>query len=750
MSILLENLNLQQRNVVETTDGAILVLAGAGSGKTKALTHKIAFLLEQGLAAPNEVLAVTFTNKAAREMESRVYDLLKQVDYPIHEPLTISTFHSFGAKILRRHAKELGYGTQFTIYDESDQSQMVKKVLKELNIADSQLEPKQAQRWINYKKSDVKGDHFRAGFGPRAQLFEVIFTAYEKAMLQNNAMDFSDLLYKTHMLFAQKPHLLEHYSELFRYIMVDEYQDTNYLQYQLIRMLASKHRNLCVVGDEDQSIYSWRGADIGNILNFEKDFPDSKVIRLEQNYRSTQNIVEAASHMIRNNISRKGKELFTENARGELIHFQVESTDFDEARWVVRKIESLIREKNATYSDITILYRTNAQSRLFEEQLRQRQIPYRIIGGLRFFDRTEIKDALSYLRLIYNPKDDIALRRIINVPARGIGKTTVDKLVDIAYTQGVSMWESCYYAIENKSLPNSTLNKLKDFLQILEKLSEHQSDLTLLDFYRFVLEQSGYLKSLELEATDESRSRIQNLEELANAIEQFEKESSEPSLQSFLQEMALVSDVDQIELSDPAVTLMTVHMAKGLEFPFVFVVGMEEGLFPSGRGEEKLDDLEEERRLFYVAMTRAKNELFLTAARQRKVWGQDQFNPVARFIAEIPQCYLKSNLSEKRMTSFSYQYENDWDSNSDYDDESQYETSKSSKGSSGTYYDRSEYFDDQRSHIREGMRVKHPSFGKGIIRSIEGEGDTMKLTILFEGQSIKKFIAKYAKLELLG
>jgi len=749
VSRLLENLNPQQKNVVETTEGAILVLAGAGSGKTKALTHKLAFLLEQGLAAPNEVLAVTFTNKAAREMESRVYELLRQVNYCLDELLTLSTFHSFGARILRRHAEELGYSNQFTIYDENDQNLMIKKVLKELNVSDAYMDSKQAQRWINYRKSDAKDGNFQVGFGPRGQLFEEIFTAYEKAMLQTNAMDFSDLLYKTYKLFTQEPRILEMYSEAFRYIMVDEYQDTNYLQYQLIRLLSSKHKNVCVVGDEDQSIYSWRGADISNILNFERDFPDSKIIRLEQNYRSTKNIVEAASHMIRNNISRKGKELFTENASGELIHFQIEPTDFDEARWVARKIESSVRDQNVALSDIAILYRTNAQSRLFEEQLRQRQIPYRIIGGLRFFDRAEVKDALSYLRLIYNPKDDIALRRIINVPTRGIGKTTLDKLADISQIQGLSMWESCYYAIENKLFPTGTLNKLKDFLRILEKLSERQSEMSLLDYYRYILEQSGYLKSLELEATDESRARIQNLEELANAIEQFEKESSDRTLQSFLEEMALVSDLDQVDLSKPAVTLMTVHMAKGLEFSYVYVVGMEEGLFPSGRGEVKLDDLEEERRLFYVAMTRAKKELVLTAARQRKVWGQEQSNPVARFIAEIPQCYLKSNLREKRIPSFVARFENERNIISEYDDRSAFENFNFHKASSQSYYDRDDYA-QQSPDICEGMRVKHPNFGAGIIRSIEGEGDMMKLTVLFEGQSIKKFIAKYAKLEYLG
>jgi len=732
VSTLLQNLNPQQKKVVETTDGAILVLAGAGSGKTKALTHKLAFLLEQGVAAPNEILAVTFTNKAAKEMESRVYQLLQQVGYTVREPLTLSTFHSFGAKVLRRHADVLGYSSRFTIYDESDQQQVIKKVLKELNISDSLMEAKQAQRWINHKKSDSESSSFQSEF--KSQVFEEVFQAYEKALLQANAMDFSDLLYKTNCLLTTQPQILEAYRETFRYIMVDEYQDTNFLQYKMIHQLSAKHKNLCVVGDEDQSIYSWRGADINNILNFEKDYSNPVVIRLEQNYRSSKNIVEAAAHVIRNNGTRKGKELFTENQRGELIHFQVEQTDYDEAGWTIRKIESVIREADSTYSDIAILYRTNAQSRLFEEQLRQRQIPYRIIGGLRFFDRSEVKDALSYLRLIYNPNDDVALRRIINVPTRGIGRTTIDKLADLGRRQQLSLLESCYYAISNKILPSGTSNKLRDFLLMLGTLNENQSHMSLVNFYRFVLEQTNYLQALEIEATDEAKAKIQNLEELSNAIEQYEKKSTEPSLQAFLEEMALVSDLDQVDATEPAVTMMTVHMAKGLEFPHVFVVGMEEGLFPAGRGEVNWDDLEEERRLFYVAMTRAKKDLFLTAARQRKVWGQDQFNPIARFIAEIPSQYIRTNLIEKRSILL-FQSEARPAYSNDMDEGSQ---------SCPDEYSQSEI------RVREGMRVKHPSFGKGIVKGVEGDGESMKLTVLFDGQSVKKFIAKYAKLEYLG
>lgn len=737
MSILLEGLNPQQKQVVEMTDGAILVLAGAGSGKTKALTHRLAFLLEQGLALPNEILALTFTNKAAKEMEGRVYDLVRSVDYPVHEPLTLSTFHSFGAKILRRHADHLGYDARFTIYDETDQLQMVKKVLSQLGVSDTQLEPKQAMRWINHTKADSKSGDTKVGHGPRATLFDEVFKAYEVSMRKSNAMDFADLLYKTHILFKSHPDVLHIYSELYRYVMVDEYQDTNYLQYQLIRLLTQTHRNLCVVGDEDQSIYSWRGADISNILNFESDFPDAQVVRLEQNYRSTQVIVEAASHVIRNNLSRKGKELFTENVKGDLIQLQIEPTDFDESKWVTRKIEALINDGVANVGDCAVLYRTNAQSRLLEEQLRLKQLPYRIVGGLRFYDRAEIKDALGYMRIVYNPKDDVALRRIINTPTRGIGKTTVDKLVDMSISQGLSLWESCYYAINQKSLHSGTLRKLHDFLMILEKLSEAQGEKSLLDFYVFMLEETGYIKSLKTENSEEAKNRMGNLEEFSNAIEQFEKESSEPSLQSFLEEMALVSDLDQVEMGTDAITLMTVHMAKGLEFPYVFVVGLEEGLFPSGRGEEKLDDLEEERRLFYVAMTRAEKQLYLTAARQRRVWGQEQYNAVARFVAEIPKDYILSNLTSKPASSFQSRF-----------------AKPAQKSTWADDFEAQTFFDDNESSgslsVREGARVKHPSFGKGVIRAVEGEGEDTKLTVIFEGQSVKKFIAKYAKLEYLG
>lgn len=741
MDSLINGLNEQQKEVVITTDGPILVLAGAGSGKTKALTHRLSFLLEQGLAHPSEILAVTFTNKAAKEMESRVYKLLEAIGYPNQEPILLVTFHSFGAKVLREHAKRLGYDSYFTIYDESDQLQMVKKVLKEINISESQLEPKQAQRWINNKKADDSRNQKKfINAAPRFQILEEVFQHYEKSMLKANAMDFSDLLYKTYLLFKNHPDVLSFYSSRFKYIMVDEYQDTNFLQYQLIKMLSQGHGNLCVVGDEDQSIYSWRGADISNILDFEVDYPQSKVIRLEQNYRSTQKIVLAASAVIRNNVSRKGKELFTSNDPGRPIHFQLESNDFDEARWVTRQIQKIKNNNQISWSQFCILYRTNAQSRLFEEQLRLMGVPYRIVGGLRFYDRAEIKDILSYLRIICNPKDDVAFRRIINVPTRGIGKTTVEKLVDVGVSRGLSLWEVSRFVVQEKMLPSGTLTKLKNFLELLEKLSSSLSEKSLLEFYVYLLEETGYLKSLKTENTEESKSRVQNLEEFSNAIEQYEKESLEASLSGFLEEMALVSDLDQVDLNHEAVTMMTVHMAKGLEFPYVFVVGLEENLFPSSRGEENPENLEEERRLFYVAMTRAEKELFLSAAKQRRFWGQEQFNPVARFVSEIPSEYIEmgQGLVAKASSFLSKRQSNEWDSSFE----------------SQTYFDENQddklEFGFHEAGWKEGLRVKHPHFGKGIIKGVEGLGDETRLTVLFEGQSVKKFIAKFAKLETLG
>lgn len=735
-SILLNGLNSQQTLVVEQTDGAVLVLAGAGSGKTKALTHRLSFLLEQGLALPNEILAVTFTNKAAREMEKRVYDLLVKVNYPIQEPLSLSTFHSFGAKILRRHAQQLGLQNNFTIYDDQDQLQMVKAVLHQLNIPEAQFEPKQAQRLINQKKAEVQ-DFKPTAYKPKFMMFEEIFQRYEKNMQAGNAVDFGDLLYKTYILFTRYPEILSVYSNQFRYVMVDEYQDTNYLQYRLIQLLSQTHRNLCVVGDEDQSIYSWRGADIQNILNFEKDFPESQTIRLEQNYRSTKNIVEAASHMIRNNVSRKGKELFTENPSGDLIQLIIEPSDFDEAKMVARKIEQFIQSDQVNPGGCAVLYRTNAQSRLIEEQLRLKQIPYRIVGGVRFYDRAEIKDVLGYMRLICNPKDDLALKRVINTPARGIGKTTIDKLSDLAVQQGLSLWEACHFACQQRSLPSGTLNKIQGFLKTLDQLSESQSQVSLLDFYVKLLDQTQYLATLEKENSEESKARIQNLEEFSNAIEQFQQEREEPTLLLFLEEMSLVSDLDQVQVGADTVTLMTVHMAKGLEFSYVFVVGLEESLFPSLRGEENEEALEEERRLFYVAMTRAEKKLFLSAARTRRVWGQAQSNPIARFISEIPSKYLQP-AKQSAVSSFSSRFSHK--TNSSWDDD----------------YSQQSYYDDEGSSFntslgyRSGLKVKHPSFGRGVIKSVEGQGDDTKLTVQFEGQSLKRFIAKYAKLELLG
>jgi len=747
MSFLFEGLNPEQLNVVKSVEGPVLVLAGAGSGKTKALTHRLAYIIEQQLAQPDQILAVTFTNKAATEMKHRVDILLSESEIAKHffSPSWLSTFHSFGAKILRLHASALGYQTEFTIFDDSDQISMIKKLLKDLNL-DAQIEAKDAQKMINQIKSKKQIYFDKKPFGQKSQMIETIYLKYEKQMKANQAMDFSDLLFKTYQLFKNNKEILNFYQEQFKYILVDEYQDTNELQYELIRLLSMGHKNLCVVGDEDQSIYSWRGADISNILNFENDFQGASVFRLEQNYRSTQNIINAASEVIKNNQNRKGKELFTRNQEGELIDFIMEASDYEEAKAVARIVAQLVSQGDVSPKEIAILYRTNAQSRLLEEQLRLNSIPYRIFGGLKFYDRAEVKDVLSYMRLIYNPKDDVALRRIINVPARGIGKTSLDKIMMIASQNGFSLWETLYFVVEDKLLPAGTLSKIKDFLALLESLSAALSNRTLLEFYVFLLEQSGYLQSLKQDISAESQARIDNLEAFSNAIEQYMKESTEPTLSLFLEEMALVSDLDKMEQGQNTVTLMTVHMSKGLEFAYVFVVGLEEGLFPQARGGfMDPDDLEEERRLFYVAMTRAKKKLYLMAAQVRRVWGQEQMNPVARFISEVPKKCMVTNINRigQRQSGFANRYRTQsaninkdvFESQSFYD-----ETSSSLGASTGSSL----------NSWSQGGHVKHPHFGKGVIRQVEGDGEETRLTILFEGTLMKKFIAKYAKLERLS
>lgn len=744
---LTHHLNPEQKRAVLTIDGPVLILAGAGSGKTRVLTHRMAQIIATGCAAPDEILCVTFTNKAAKEMEHRIFKILSELQIPPTRELWVSTFHSFCVRVLRQHIDLLDYKKPFTIYDSSDQLAMIKRVMNALNINDKMYPPKNFQSRIsNAKMLGLTPEKYKNGNSPMKldpKSIEV-FTRYEDEMKRANALDFDDLLLKTFELFRMYPAVLEMYQNKFRYIMVDEYQDTNHIQYLLVQILAKAHRNLCVVGDEDQSIYSWRGADITNILDFEKDFPEAAVVKLEENYRSTGNIVNAATKLISNNTQRKEKTLFTNNAEGDLIQIREERNEYDEARFVSKTIQTLMNSGEHELNDYAVFYRTNAQSRVLEEQLRTLSIPYRLIGGMRFYERAEIKDMISYLRLTQNFSDDMALKRIINVPARGIGKTTVETLEAKATETKSPLFETIQKSIESRDFNAGTTSKLRNFLNLIEDLASQQKNFKLSEYYSIVLEKTGYIEVLNKENTPEAEARLANLEELDNAITQFEEErGEEATLSNYLEELTLASDLDNADTATSAVTLMTLHISKGLEFPYVFIVGCEENLFPSSRGDsEDQDDLEEERRLAYVGMTRARKKLWLTHTKIRRVWGQEQMNAPSRFLKEIPKeltqfssAALAPQTPRFMANRFGQQNENNFNeysqSSYDYDDDYSQVTSQVTKSSG----------------YSKGQRVRHPTFGVGSIFQTEGAGDTLKISVLFQDNTIKKFVAKYARLE---
>lgn len=747
-------LNPAQKKAVETLDGPVLILAGAGSGKTRVLTHRMANLIATGHASTDEILCVTFTNKAAKEMEHRMFKILSDLNVPITRDMWVSTFHSFCVRILRKHIDLLDYKKPFTIYDSGDQLAQVKRVMAALNINDKMFPPKNIQSRIsNAKMLGLLPENLKKGGGLTSMDPKTLeaYSLYEAEMKRANALDFDDLLLKTYDLFRMYPDLLEMYQNKFRYIMVDEYQDTNHIQYLLVQLLAKSHRNLCVVGDEDQSIYSWRGADISNILDFEKDFPEAVVVKLEENYRSSGNIVQAATKVIANNTQRKEKTLFTNNPEGSLIQIREERNEYDEARYVAKIIQGMLSGGENNLNDYAIFYRTNAQSRVLEEQLRTLALPYRLIGGMRFYERAEIKDVLCYLRVSMNFRDDMALKRIINVPARGIGKTTVETLEEKANEKRLSLFETIQQVIHEKIFNAGTTAKLRRFADLIEDLISQQTTFKLSEFYSIVLEKTEYVAALKKEDTPEAEARLENLDELDNAMAQFEKErGEEATLSNYLEEMTLASDQDQVDGQANAITMMTLHISKGLEYPYVFIVGCEENLFPSSRGDsEDADDLEEERRLAYVGMTRARQKLWMTHTKIRRVWGQEQMNPPSRFLKEIPKNlteFTSAVLSAQTPRFAARQFQNTEDfsrfrsrSNDDdfsqqsYDDDYSQVTPQVGKSSGYT----------------KGQKVRHPTFGAGSIFATEGSGDTLKISVLFQDNTIKKFVAKYARLEKL-
>ncbi|MBR2247796.1 MAG: UvrD-helicase domain-containing protein [Bacilli bacterium] len=629
---MLEGLNDKQKEAVLYNDGPLLIIAGAGAGKTKTLTTKIAYLIKEGITNPYNILAITFTNKAAKEMKDRVYELVGDVAKDIQ----ISTFHSFGLKLLRENARLLGYDSNFVIMDSDDSLTVVKKIIKELGYDPKVYNPRAIRNKISSCKNEMidPQEYLKYAVSDYEKTVQLIYSKYEKKLKKNNSVDFDDLLLLPIELFRKEPSTLERYQNLYKYVLIDEYQDTNEAQYVLSKLISAKYKNITCVGDDSQSIYSFRGANYKNILNFEKDYKDAKTILLEENYRSTSNILDAANGVIKNNKQRKDKNLWTSRGKGEKIKYYRAYNEKDEAQYVIRKIKELIK-KNTDYKDIAILYRTNAQSRILEEEMLKENMPYRVVGSFYFYSRKEIKDLIAYLRLIHNTKDNVSLLRIINTPKRGIGLKTIEKLTNKADKENKSIYE----IIDS--------GKELEFKKIIEKLKEVAKDLTLTELIDKVLDASGIKEDLESEKTLESEIRLENLEEFKSITKTFEEREGLVSLEDFLLEISLISDVEEYKDDPNRISLMTVHSVKGLEFKYVFVVGLEEGIFPHINSLMESSELEEERRLCYVAITRAKDDLYLVNARRRTLFGKDQINPISRFIGEIDSKLIDTNVKDE-------------------------------------------------------------------------------------------------------
>ncbi len=633
---LLNGLNKEQKNAVLHNEGPLLILAGAGSGKTRVLTNRIAYLIKEIGVFPSNILAITFTNKAAREMRERIDSLIGDLS----NDMWVGTFHSICIRILRRDIEKLGFDRSFVIYDTQDQQVVIKECLKELNINEKNFPPKSVLENIGKQKNElIDAAHFEKLYASDFRLGKIskLYSLYQKKLKNNNALDFDDIIMYTIKLFDQNPEVLNFYQRKFRYILVDEYQDTNTAQYMLVRKLSEAHGNLCVVGDDDQGIYSWRGANIRNILDFEKDFKGCKTVKLEQNYRSTQTILDAANHVIKNNTGRKCKSLWTDNDGGNKIIMCENENEHEEALYTAREIQRLINDEGRKFKDFAVLYRINAQSRVIEEMFMREGLPYKIVGGQKFYDRKEIKDIISYLRLIQNPADNVSLKRVVNVPKRGIGDATVDTAEDLALESGVSIFSIISNADECPALKRAA-NKLNNFSTMILKLRTMKENMGIADLLDMVVSDTGILKEYEIENTVEALSRIENIKELKSVAMEFEKQSEDNSLEEFLAHISLVSDLDNLEEEQDYVVLMTMHSAKGLEFPVVFIPGMEEGVFPGYRAiTEGPEQLEEERRLCYVGITRAREKLYLSNARFRTLFGNSSYNKPSRFLSEIPE-----------------------------------------------------------------------------------------------------------------
>ncbi|MGN0335606.1 MAG: DNA helicase PcrA [Lachnospiraceae bacterium] len=735
-----DTLNDKQKEAVLYTEGPLLILAGAGSGKTRVLTHRIAYLIEHCEVNPWNILAITFTNKAAGEMRERVDKIVGFGS----ESIWVSTFHSTCVRILRRHIDLLGFDTKFTIYDSDDQKSLMKDVMKALQIDTKIHKERTVLNVISHAKDEcISPEEFllNAAGDYKQQLYGKIYMEYQRALHKNNALDFDDLIVKTVELFQNHAEVLDYYQDRFRYIMVDEYQDTNTAQFQLISLLAAKYQNLCVVGDDDQSIYKFRGANIGNILNFEKVFPTARVIKLEQNYRSTQNILNAANAVVSHNIGRKDKVLWTDNEEGEGVYFRQFEDAWEEAAFVVEEIRQSVRTGETQYQDHAVLYRTNAQSRLLEERLVFANIPYRLIGGINFYGRKEIKDLLAYLKTIDNGVDDLAVRRIINVPKRGIGAATLDKVQRFANDHGMSFFDALVNADGVAEFGRSS-GKLKNFATTIQAFRSKAEELSLKELMEEIIDVTGYVEELEKEDTDEAQARIENIEELISKIAAYEEtcEEARPTLSGFLEEVALVADVDQMDGDENRVILMTLHSAKGLEFPCVYLTGMEDGLFPSYMSitaDSSKEEIEEERRLCYVGITRAKKKLVMTAARRRMIRGENHFNHISRFVKEIPQDYLKSGceIRKERLPEFLKN-----------------ESLQEAKASfAAKPFQLKQFTVTKADHLEYGVgdRVRHIKFGEGTVADITEGGRDYEVAVDFDTAGRKKMFASFAKLKKL-
>ncbi len=768
---LINGLNDKQKEAVLATDGPCLVIAGAGSGKTKVLTHKIAYDIESGIK-PWNILAITFTNKAANEMKERIEKLIGDAA----KDLWMGTFHSICVRILRRYIDRIGYKTDFVIFDTSDQKTLIKECLKALKVDDKIFTDRGVLSEISNGKNEMLepkayGVKYAGDF--RKEKIAEIYELYQRRLRENNAIDFDDIINFTIKILSENPDVLDYYTEKFKYILVDEYQDTNKAQFTLVSLLASKYGNVTAVGDNDQGIYSFRGADISNILNFERDFPGTKIIKLEQNYRCTGNILKAANAVIKHNENKYDKKLWTENEEGHLPCIYCGEDEYDEGRYIVEQINHLKTEEYYKNSDFTILYRMNAQSRAIEDILMREGIPYKVIGGLKFYERKEIKDIIAYLRLIHNSADNLSLKRIINEPKRGIGKTSIDQIQEISDKTGNSMYEIIRNAQEyglTRVFSNS-----RDFIEQIEYLKSKKDELKISDLIKETLNKTGYTKALENENSVEAETRIENLEEFLTVAIEFEEESADNTLAEFLENITLSSDIDGMEDQDNSITLMTLHSAKGLEFPVVFLVGMEEGIFPGYKTIGEPQALEEERRLFYVGITRAKQYLYLTCAKHRTIFGSTSYNQVSRFVKEIPEELLEGYAEVVERKSVDKEEFKDYGYRWSYGKGQTVKTFKMSEedksavaktiGEQGTkseyQYRTAESFlnsikqnnqtnDVDLSKYQVGQRVYHKKFGEGTITKLEQEGNDVKVDLEFDKAGHKRLMAKFAGLEIIG